>query len=178
MELKPLERLKFVCNSLDANNIQYMISGSIALIQYIAPRFTYDIDIVINLFEKDIDAFCNIFNQEYYIEKATIIDEVKRRGMFNIIVPEEDLKFDFIIRKNSEYHIAEFNRKIRTSFLGIDLWVVSQEDLVIAKLLWIQVLESSLQKDDITKLLQKKDIDLEYIHTWCRKLQLKTYGLL
>ena len=52
-----LTLLQRICNSLDENNIPYMVSGSIALNIYTIPRMTRDIDIVLELAENKVDKF-------------------------------------------------------------------------------------------------------------------------
>ncbi len=61
-----LELLQKVCRSLDAYNIPYMISGSIALNIYTIPRMTRDIDIVIELSENRVNEFTSLFPDSYF----------------------------------------------------------------------------------------------------------------
>lgn len=94
-----LNLLQRVCKSLDANNIPYMISGSIALNIYTIPRMTRDIDIVVELTENRIDEFTSLFPDSYF-NKAIIRDEIKRQGMFNILlIIKQDLKLISLFEK-------------------------------------------------------------------------------
>ena len=61
-----LEVLKEVARRLDDAGIPYMVTGSIAANFYTVPRMTGDIDIVVELSERDIGRFIPLF------EKATI----------------------------------------------------------------------------------------------------------
>jgi hypothetical protein len=61
--------------------------------------------------------------------------------------------------------------------LGVSCWVVSPEDLLISKLIWIQDIVSEQQKEDIVQLLQGSEIDRPYVVNWIRKLRLTTYGI-
>ena len=72
-----LQLLERIVQSLEATNITYMVSGSIALNTYTIPRMTRDIDIVIELQKKDIDLFCKIFETGFYIDSETVREEVK-----------------------------------------------------------------------------------------------------
>ena len=98
--------------------------------------------------------------------------------MFNVIDLESSQKVDFIIRKNTEFHINEFERRKKTDVYGFDVWIVSIEDLIISKLLWIQQLESDTQKRDIANLLENPSADKQYVKDWCKNLNLKTYNLI
>ena len=169
--------LERITQELERENILYMVSGSIALNTYTIPRMTRDIDIVIELQKSDIDRFCKIFETGFYIDPETVQEEVKRRGMFNVIDHESGYKIDFIIRKNSEYRHLEFSRRVRSNVYGFDIWLVSIEDLIISKLIWIQELQSDRQINDIQNLLENGSANLDYIRHWCQELDLNTYKL-
>ena len=173
-----IELLKTITEALEVNNISYMISGSIALNTYAVPRMTRDIDIVIDLLKSDIPRFCKIFENNYYIDTITVEEEVKRKGMFNVIDFKSGYKIDFIVRKNSEYRHLEFSRRVRSSVFGFDAWIVSIEDLIISKLIWIQELQSDRQINDIINLLESEKVDLDYVKYWCKKLSINTFNLI
>lgn len=172
-----LNLLTRVCRSLDEINIPYMISGSIALNIYSIPRMTRDIDIIVELTENRIDDFTNLFPDSYF-NKEVIKDEIKRKGMFNIIDHQTGFKIDFIIRKETEYFKLAFQRRQRIKELDTEIWVICLEDLVIAKLIWIQQIQSEKQMFDIENLLLNPDKDLNYIKKWCNNLKLQTFNLL
>lgn len=172
------ELLKYICEELHKRNIEYMLSGSFAMLLYATPRMTRDIDMVIRLQEEDIDSFLEIFAENFYYHKPSITEEVKRRGMFNIIDHRSGYKVDFVIRKNDEYRLVEFSRKILSNKFGFDAYVVTAEDLIISKLIWIQPYQSKQQTEDIENILSTDPIDREYIQKWVQKLQLKTFDLL
>jgi hypothetical protein len=169
--------LQRVCKSLDENNIPYMISGSIAMNIFAIPRMTRDIDIVIELTETRIDEFVSLFPNSYF-NKDVIRKEIRRQGMFNIIDHQTGFKLDFIIRKETEYFKLAFQHRHRIKELDTELWVISLDDLIIAKLIWIQQHQSEKQMADIENLLLNPDKDLGYIKKWCNILNLKNYNLL
>lgn len=167
--------LKRISKSLEDKQISYMLSGSIALNHYTIPRMTLDIDIVIALQEDMLQDFFSLFDQHYYLNRNTVIEETKRSGMFNVIDYETGLKIDFIVRENTEYRKLEFSRRKKIKIEDFYAWIVSPEDLVISKIIWIQQIQSDKQISDIKNLLAIKDLDLTYIADWCRKLKLKTF---
>ena len=171
------ELLKKVCLSLDKHRISYMLSGSLALGFYAVSRTTRDIDIVIELRHSDVDNLLSEFNG-FYFNRATIDEEIKRRGMFNLIDTTSGYKIDFIIVKDSPYALEAFNRRQRLESDGYYLWVISMEDLVIAKLMWIQDYESDRQISDIKSLLLNEHLDKKYLAHWVHELRLKTYGII
>ena len=62
--------------------------------------------------------------------------------------------------------------------LDTELWVISLEDLIIAKIIWIQDYQSEKQILDIEKLLLNPDKDMNYIKEWCNNLNFRTLNLL
>lgn len=172
-----LDLLQRVCRSLDENNIPYMISGSIALNIYTIPRMTRDIDIVIELTENRVDEFTALFPDSYF-DKNAIKDEIKRQGMFNIIDHQTGFKIDFIIRKETEYFKQAFENRQRINELDTYIYVISLDDLIIAKIIWIQDYQSEKQIMDIENLLINPEINMDYIKKWCKKMNLQTYNLL
>jgi hypothetical protein len=170
--------LKEVVTNLDKAEIPYMVSGSIAMTIYTIPRMTRDIDIVIELKKEDIDKFCRIFAEGAYIDKLTVEEEVKRRGMFNVIDHRTGYKIDFMVKKFDEYRENEFQRRIRDESLGFPAWFVSIEDLILSKLIWIQEYQSDKQKEDILNLLDNETANIGYIKKWCYNLDLQTFNLI
>ena len=170
--------LKRITEALESKGIPYMLSGSIAMNSYTVPRMTLDIDIIIELREENLAAFLSLFDTSYYINHDTVTNEVKRQGMFNIIDYETGFKIDFIVRKNSTYRKHEFERRKKAKIGGTEVWMVSPEDLIISKIIWIQELKSEKQIHDIKNLLGIPGIDTEYIVYWCRELKLSTYNLI
>lgn len=170
--------LKTVSEALEARNIPYMLSGSLAMSTYAVPRMTRNIDIVVNLQLRDVEMFSEIFGEGFYIHKESISEEIKRRGMFNVIDFESGEKIDFIVRKNTEFHRNEFERRGKVNTFGFEVWVVSLEDLIISKLSWIQQIQSDTQLTDISNLLENPALDKQYVENWIEKLNLNTYNLL
>jgi len=172
------ELIRNITSSLDQKGIPYMISGSMAFNMYCIPRMSMDIDLVIELNLSIVHGFLDIFKTGYYIDYETVIQEIKKGGMFNAIDHNSGFKIDFIIRKNTEYRLLEFSRRVKKVIMETPVWVVSPEYLVISKLAWIQELQSEKQSQDIRMLMLLPEIDREYINLWCKNLHLKTFGLI
>ncbi|MEL6254771.1 MAG: nucleotidyl transferase AbiEii/AbiGii toxin family protein [Bacteroidota bacterium] len=171
-----IELLGRVSSILEKQAIPYMLSGSVALGLYTVARTTRDIDIVVELNKEDVDKFIEGF-EEFFVDEIGIAEEVRRRGMFNLIDKKTAFKIDFIIRSNSEYGQLEFSRRRFLSMGDIEFWVVSLEDLIIAKLRWIQDYQSDRQINDIKSLLLNPSIDWDYLTHWIQKLKLNTFNI-
>lgn len=72
---------------------------------------TVDLDLIVELTHANKESFTNLFDDNYYMDKSAVNDEIARQGMFNVIDFETGFKIDFIIRKDTEYRQVEFTRK-------------------------------------------------------------------
>jgi hypothetical protein len=172
------ELLKEIVTSLENKGLPYMVSGSLAMTAYTVPRMTRDIDIVIDIGIEDLESFLPLFERNFYINPITVNEEIRRRGMFNVIDHRSGYKIDFVVKKNSSYRRLEFERRNRSEILGVAAWLVSAEDLVISKLIWIQDIQSEKQMEDIRNLMENLSLDTLYIQKWIKELNLKTFDIL
>ena len=166
-----------ITDVLNESNIPYMLSGSVAMSIYIVPRATRDFDFIIHLEEKNIDRFIQHFQEGYYCDKDSIQDAVKRRSLFNIIDHASGFKADFVVLKNEPFRQEEFNRRKKVDFFDKTIYVVSPEDLLISKVIWIQDFQSAQQMEDIKNIASIENLDWTYIKTWINNLKLKSFNL-
>lgn len=167
-----------ITDVLGESSIPYMLSGSVAMSIYIVPRATRDFDFIIHLDEKNIDRFIQHFQEGYYCDRDAIQDAVRRQSMFNIIDHASGFKADFMVLKNEAFRQEEFNRRKKVDFLDKPIYVVSPEDLLISKLIWIQDFQSPQQMEDIKNLTAIEQLDWSYINKWVTELRLNSFNLL
>jgi len=166
-----LEVLKEVARRLDGTGIAYMITGSTAANFYAVPRMTRDIDIVVELSERDIGKFILAFEKDHYLEPKTVREAVKSKRMFNLIHDQYVIKVDFVVRKDTPYRRREFSRKKQISVDRQNLYVVAPEDLILSKLEWAKDSKSEVQLRDVRNLLQSvKGLDRRYLARWAKQL--------
>lgn len=167
------EVLKIVIERLKSAGIPYMVTGSIAANFYTTPRMTRDIDIVIEIEESDIERLFSLFSNDFYVDLETIKRAFNMKRMFNIIHHEGIVKVDFIIRKDAEYRKVEFGRRQGINFEGLNIYIVSPEDLVLSKLFWAKDNRSELQMRDVKNILRTvHHLDIGYIEKWVKDLRL------
>lgn len=166
-----LEVLKEVVQRLDKGSIAYMITGSTAANFYTVPRMTRDIDIVVELLERDVERFIQLFQNDYYLESETVRGAVKNKGMFNLIHDHYIIKIDFVVRKDSPYRAREFSRRKKVAVDDQDLYLVSPEDLILSKLEWAKDSHSEVQLNDVRNLLKDvKGLNRRYLTRWAKAL--------
>jgi hypothetical protein len=172
--LTELDILRDVTRKFDQLNIQYMLTGSLAMSYYSQPRMTRDIDLVVNISQTSIKKIETLFIADYYISIDSVINAIDNEFMFNLIHTESSIKVDCIVRKKEEYRLTEFERRQKIRLTDFDIYIVSKEDLIISKLIWFKDSNSELQKKDIKNLLVS-GYDNDYLQRWIVRLNLKKH---
>jgi predicted nucleotidyltransferase len=163
--------LRDVTEKLTQAGVDYMLTGSWALNYYAEPRMTRDIDIVVALKPKDANRLIELLAAEYYIPADAARRAIANEAVFNVLHNSLIVKVDFIVRKNDEYRRAEFARRRLVEVDGMEIWIVSKEDLIISKLYWARDSHSEFQLRDVKKLLES-GYDAVYLNQWITKLNL------
>jgi hypothetical protein len=65
--------------------VAYMLTGSMAMINYAMMRLTADINIVIEVSPADADRIINEFEPDYYVAHKRVRDAISRKFMFNLL---------------------------------------------------------------------------------------------
>lgn len=165
-----------VLSVLDNNDIEYMITGSVASSVQGEPRTTHDIDIVVNIQRNTVPSLLNAFTPpQYYLSEQAILDAITHQGMFNLIDTAEGNKIDFWLLTKSPFDESRFKRRYAQPLFGMKMFVSSPEDTILMKLKWAQDSGGSeKQFIDAVRVfeLQNKLLDFNYLEGWSEKLNL------
>lgn len=171
--MTPEELLRKVAKILQDLKISYAVTGGFAVIVWGKPRFTADIDIIVELAPQNISPLAKallLIDKAVYVSEEAMWDALKRRGEFNFIHPQTGLKVDFWVRgsKADIYGKLKFERVRVVKFGDQEVSFVSPEDLILSKLFWYKKSGSSKHLEDIKTVLdiQKNKLDLDYIKKW------------
>ena len=170
--LLPVRIVHDFADRIEPLKIEYMLTGSMAMMLYSVYRMTADIDIVIQLKYEDADKIIDAFEPDYYVPHGRVRDSIAREFMFNIIHQETAFKIDLIIKKSSEFQQTAFERRQKKDFYKREISVISLEDLIISKLLWAKKSLSEKQLTDVENLMQG-NFDVDYTKSWARKLSIE-----
>lgn len=140
-ELEPHQLMQRLADFMEAQKIAYRIVGSMASMVYGEPRFTNDVDIVVELRPEHVPALCAAFAPpEYYLAEHAVHDAIARRFQFNILHPASGLKVDIVLQQDTEFARSEAKRIRRISSPGeYDAWFGSPEDVLLSKLVYFQL---------------------------------------
>ena len=166
MELKKF--IKNLAAKLQAAGIDYCITGGYAVSVWGSPRSTLDIDLITGLNPEQIPILIKAVapGKGAYLDEEDIKEAVTSGGEFNYIPAESGLKVDFwVIKKENATGTLELKRKRKEVFEGQEIFFISPEDLILSKLRWARMSESTRHAEDIRSVLavSGKTMDMVYL---------------
>ena len=156
--------------------LKFHFTGGVAASYYGDPRFTQDLDLVIDLalHRPETDALLNRLSSGYLIDLPTARDAIARKSLFQAIDERSMIKIDFHV---GEKIPGELERgTLREVVPGLLAPMVSQEDAILSKLIWIRI-GSEKGRHDVIEML-KRDESLDRIGLHQRAIELGLEDLL
>lgn len=162
------EFLEKLIGLIEAAGIPYAVCGSLGSSLYGQSRATNDADIIISPTENQLAALLKCLETKYYLNTETALEAMKIRSMFNVIDNEFGWKADLIFQQDKPYQISKFKRRVRAKLWGIDLWILTPEDVILSKLDWAKESGSEMQFRDVFGVvgLQWGKLDWDYLRHW------------
>ena len=151
---KEAKELQKLISALEESNCEYVIVGGLVAIHYGRNRVTQDIDVVVG--NCDIKALSNaLVKQGFEFSRLELEDAFKERGRVTLFIPEDvlfhvDLKF-----ASDDLEVL----KGRVRDMGIDCWIESVEDIVVAIIVAKLIYGSSQDEEDVIAVLLNKGIN-------------------
>jgi hypothetical protein len=168
--------LRFLVGALERLGLPYLVTGSMATIFWGEPRFTNDIDVVVQLPAEGVAAFLREFPApDFYVDEESVRGAVARRRQFNVIHPASGLKVDVMVPVMDELDRSRFQRARRVEpGPGLTASFASPEDVILKKLQYFDAGGSERHLRDIAGMLRVSgnDIDREYVTRWADRLGL------
>jgi len=171
------ELLRFIVLVLERLGLRYFVTGSTASIFFGEPRFTNDIDIVVDLPLDRVGDLCAALTSDFYLSEEAARRAVERRGQFNILHPVSGLKVDVMVPKDTMFNRSRFARMKRIKpEPDFEAYFASPEDVIVKKMEFFREGGSEKHLRDITGILKitGDDLDREYIENWAENMGLET----
>ena len=163
---------------LNKAKMKYMVTGAVACIIYGEPRLTHDIDLVIELRNKDAKKILEAFPQnEFYCPPLEMIKlEVSRpmRGHFNLVHHDTGFKADVYLLGQDELHQGAMSHRRRYDMEGEPIWLAPPEYVILRKLEYYREGGSEKHLKDIAGIMEISANQLNFDEL-CEKI--KKYSL-
>lgn len=174
--MEQLDLLRHAVASLDRLAIPSMLVGSFASSAYGEPRFTNDIDLVVDLRADKIRFFCDAFPAPaFYLSELAVRDAAKARLPFNVLHPSSGNKIDFMFPPDNAWGAAQLHRRRRITLAeGLEAFVARPEDVILGKMWYFAEGGSEKHLRDIAGILRAagEAIDRVDLEQWAEKLGL------
>lgn len=158
--MSQLELLRFVARLLDRLDVDWMLVGSHASSFYGEPRSTHDIDLVVDLPPDRIpDLLSSLPDSRYYLSEAAL-----REGrMANLIDIQTGDKVDLFLVAGQPRGKQELARRLKVAVAGVEVFIASLEDTIIAKLRWFRETGGSeRQVRDVRAMLVQQGTQVDF----------------
>ncbi|MFH0798935.1 MAG: hypothetical protein V2A66_01995 [Pseudomonadota bacterium] len=176
MDLKNL--LTFL-RKIEALDLDYMITGSVASILYGKPRLTQDMDVVVVFPASKIKGFTKSFDiDDYYCPPDETIQEAIRlgeNGHMNVIDQKTGFKIDIYPAGDDDLTKWGFENRKRVELIANEtVWVAPPEYVILKKLVYYKEGGSQKHIEDIKGMLDVSgdQINTTFIDRWAKKLSL------
>src|SRR5947207_12928403 len=120
--IDPRTLLVKIAAVLDELNIQYLITGGMAVAVWGRPRSTADIDAVIQLSDIQVDPLIQMLltlSSAGYVDADVARDAIKRHSEFNFLDPLTGMKVDFWVPARGSQNAELFQRRRAEPIQGL-----------------------------------------------------------
>ena len=131
-----------VAEVLEAGGVRYLVGGSLASAVSGEPRSTLDVDLVVELTEKDVDRMVSGLGDRFHADADSIRRAVRDRSSANVIHYATSTKVDLFMAGGTPLGKQQMDRRQRV-LVSRDpdswLYVYTPEDILLQKLRWYRM---------------------------------------
>jgi hypothetical protein len=138
--IDPIETALLVVRHLDALGVAHTIGGSIASSFAGEPRSSIDIDLVVALDDRHVDALVAALSPEFYIDAESLRRAIRTRSSVNLIHQPTQLKVDLFIAGGTPLDARQLARRLPIDLGdGRRIYIHPPEDILLQKLRWYRL---------------------------------------
>jgi hypothetical protein len=158
-----------VTAALDDLGLRHVVVGSTAAAVWGVVRMTRDVDIVV---EADHEVGARLVDallerSDLYVPAEEARRAAREAGTFNVLHPASGGKVDvFVLPTSDAFTRSRLDRRVRADVLGVECWVATPEDVVLAKLRWRLTSRSEVQWRDCVEIAATQPLDRDYLARW------------
>ena len=164
-----LQATRLVADVFEKLGVRYVVCGSLASSAHGMVRTTMDADLIADLRQDHVSMFVELLKDSFYIDDEMIRSAIEHRRSFNIIHLESMFKVDIFTPQPRIFDQNQLSRRqeIQLGEEQIRLFILSPEDVVLAKLEWYRLggeVSDQQWRDILGVLIIKQDqLDHQYM---------------
>lgn len=172
---------------LESLAVDYAIGGSVAAMIYSEPRFTVDVDMMIQVnMERLAQVISAIETWGVYVDPFEAVVEFNLDAALPISVVDGSTgtKADLYVARSAGLDVSAMARRHRLKIYdapALDAWFLSPEDVILYKLDYFRQSEGTSQKHpiDIAKMMRtlRSELDIAYLDEWANLLNVTSYWM-
>lgn len=170
----PEQLIRRIAETCERLGLEYFITGSVASMYYGEPRYTRDVDVMIEFPSWKVREFCEAFPApEFYIDPVAVARAATTGAQFNILQPGAQMKADIFCFDDKPFDNSRLSRRRRVELgAGLPVYVASAEDVILKKLEYFRMGGSDKHLRDITSIIKvgRVVLDRSYIEQWALRL--------
>lgn len=166
----PIRVALIVAEALEACRVRYLVGGSVASAVSGEPRSTLDVDLVVELTERDVEPLVAALGSPFHVDAVSLRRAVRERSSTNVIHYATSTKVDLFIAGGSPLDREQMDRRVRVQVSSDPdswLYIYTPEDILLQKLRWYRMGNevSDRQWRDIMGILlvQEGRLDTSYL---------------
>ena len=170
------ETIGRITRILEGLGLRFHFTGGVAASYYGDPRLTQDLDLVIQIEtdQPEVRGLLDSLSSAYLINETAMLEAIRNHRLFQAIDQESLIKIDFHVGEKIPGELGRSRR--RELFPGLVAPLVSQEDAILSKLIWLRAGSHKAEHD--LKMMLKRDEDLDRAALEQRAAALGLDGLL
>ena len=146
---------------LEKADLDFMVSGSVAAMNYGEPRLTNDVDLILALTVESLSSLELAFSDDHYYRapREVLLTEIGRsqRGHTNIIHHETGFRADIYFRAHDPLHAWAWPRRNRFAITeDLQAWFAPPEYVILRKLEYYKEGMSEKHLNDIRNILSQE----------------------
>ena len=163
-----------VVEACERLRLSYYVTGSYASMTWGEPRYTQDVDVVVELPSWKVAEFCAAFPMpDYYVSQEAAMEAARGPSQFNILWASEGVKADIMVFRDSPFDESRLSRARRVEVPSVgSVMVAAPEDIILKKLEFYKEGGSDKHTRDIASVFktQGNRVDVAYIECWVPRI--------
>lgn len=163
-----MDALKTVLQVFQKQQVPHAISGSLSSNAYGDMRSTKDADIIIDIPRDQAGRILDDLTEAFEVDRQLRWEGVTGTSRFVLRHRASRFIVELFFLGDDPFDQSRFSRRVPQNYLGLPTFIMSPEDVVVQKTLWLRKSRNPKHRGDVANVLrfQSEKLDWEYINRW------------